>query len=112
MEWVAPQTLLVLPLGREVDGGQFEREIERKLARAGGVRGTSRHRRYRASLFRPGSRPARWVAESSTLPLAFRGLSLRTERPDLHFGLSTMSAVATPPDGTSTSTDPGAKASD
>ena len=33
MEGVAPQALLVLPLGRELDRGQLDRQLEGELAR-------------------------------------------------------------------------------
>src|SRR6478752_1725461 len=45
VERVAPQALLVLPLGRELDRGQLDGQFEGELARGGGGRRTCRHGR-------------------------------------------------------------------
>ena len=50
VEGVAPQALLVLPLGREGDRRQLERKLEGELARGRETRRTCRHGRSRSSL--------------------------------------------------------------
>ena len=50
VEGVAPQPLLVLPLGREGDRRQLERQLEGELARGRDARRTCRHERSRSSL--------------------------------------------------------------
>ena len=72
MEGVAPQPLLVLPLGGEGECRQLGRQFERELTR-GDVRRTCRHRRSRTSLSLRRSRSVRWVAEHSTRNSGFRG---------------------------------------
>ena len=50
VEGVAPQALLVLPLGREGDRRQLERKLEGELARGRETRRTCRHGRSQSSL--------------------------------------------------------------
>ena len=66
VEGVAPQALLVLPLGSERDRRQLERKLERELARGGAPR-PCRHGGPEPPCFTPlRSRSVRWGAECST----------------------------------------------